>query len=340
MKQKIAVEDAVGMTLAHDLTKVIPGKYKGVPFPRGHVIGEEDVPRLLDMGKRYIYVLELLEGEIHEEDAARRIATAVAGPGLELEGPKEGRINLKTGSFGLLKLNSDLVEEINMIDDVVLSTLSNHAVCPEGTMVAGTKIVPLYTQEDNIRTVEELCRKQGKAVDLVPFEKKKIGVVITGSEVFEGRIKDKFGDIIASKVEPFGSEIIKTEIVPDDPDVIGRAIGDMHAAGSEIIVVCGGLSVDPDDVTKEGVAASGATIISYGSPVLPGAMFLYATLRDIPVVGAPACVLYDKATVFDLVMPLVLAGERVERRDIARMGEGGLCLRCPHCTFPVCPFGK
>ncbi len=340
MRKKVAIDEAVGMTLAHDLTKVIPGKFKGVAFKRGHVVEQEDIPELLDMGKRYIYALELLEGEIHEEDAAIRIAGAVAGPGLDLEGPREGRINLKARSFGLLKINSDLLEEINIVDDVILSTLSNHAVCSEGKMVAGTKIVPLYTDSENVQRVEELCEKYGKVLEIVPFEKKNIGVVITGSEVFEGRIKDKFGAIIAEKVEPFGSKIINKKIVPDDVGVIGQAIRDMHSHGSDVIVVCGGLSVDPDDVTYEGVVESGASVISYGSPVLPGAMFLYATLKDIPILGAPACVLYDKATVFDLILPRVLAGEKVERRDIARMGEGGLCLRCSECVFPMCPFGR
>ncbi len=340
MSKKIAVDKAVGMTLAHDLTKVIPGKYKGVAFQRGHVIQKEDIPALLDMGKRYIFVLELLEGEIHEEDAARRIAAALAGTGLDQEGPKEGRINLKARSFGILKINLDLLQEINTVDDVIVSTLSNYTVCSPGTIVVGTKIIPLYTASENIEKVEALCKRYGRAVEVIPFQEKKVGVVITGSEVFEGRIKDKFGAIIKEKVEKLGSRITDEKIVTDDVAVIGQAIRDMRTQGNDVIVVCGGLSVDPDDVTYDGVVESGATIVSYGSPVLPGAMLLYAMLEDTPVVGAPACVLFDKATVFDLILPRVLAGEKVERRDIARMGEGGLCLRCKNCIYPMCPFGK
>ncbi|MBN2569617.1 MAG: molybdopterin-binding protein [Deltaproteobacteria bacterium] len=340
MGKKIAVDEAVGMTLAHDLTRVIPGKFKGVAFPRGHVVREEDIPMLLDMGKRYIYVLELLEGEIHEEDAARRIATALAGSGLDQEGPREGRINLKAQYFGILKINLDLLREINMVEDVILSTLSNYSVCSPGTTVAGTKIVPLYSAVENIETVESLCRQYGRALEIIPFREKKVGVIITGSEVFEGRIEDGFGAIIKEKVEKLGSQINDQKIVPDDIFVIAQAIRDMRSKGNDVIVVCGGLSVDPDDVTYDGVVESGANIISYGSPVLPGAMFLYAILGDIPVLGAPANVIFDKATVFDLILPRVLAGEKVEHADIAMMGEGGLCLRCSECRYPICPFGR
>jgi len=340
MLKKIKLEEAIGMTIGHDVTKVVPGEFKGAAFRRGHILKRDDIPVLLNMGKEHIYVIEEEEGEIHEEEAALRIAAAVAETELEITKPREGKVNIKSSISGLLKINKALLIEINSLPSISLATLHENSVCRPGTIVAGTKIIPLYIPEAKIEKIEALCQVKGKVCRVIPFQGKKIGVVITGNEVYKGRIKDKFGDYIKNKVEPLGSSINHQRIVPDDEDIIAEAILEMQSKGSEVIFVCSGLSVDPDDVTVEGVERSGATITSYGAPVMPGAMFLYATLDDIPILGAPAAVIFNDTTIIDIILPRVLAGDQISRQDIIDMGHGGLCLDCGDCVHPICPFCK
>jgi len=340
MLRKVKLEDAIGLVLGHDVTKVIPGKFKGPAFRRGHIIQKEDIPELLSIGKEHIFVMDLEEGEVHEEEAAIRIANAIGGSGVEFSQPKEGRVNLKAKSHGLLKINVALLKEINSLGEILVATRHNNTICQPGIIVAGTKIVPLYTNEAKVAEVENICRKSSNVIEVKPIQKKKIGVVITGNEVFKGIIQDKFGEVIRKKCEALGSTVNHQIIVPDDADIIAQAIKEAKSKGSEVIVVCGGLSVDPDDVTVEGVRKSGAKIISYGAPVMPGAMFLYAMLDNVPVLGAPAAVSHNPSTIFDLILPRVLSGEELRREDIIELGHGGLCLNCEKCSFPVCPFGK
>ncbi len=340
MLRKVKVEEAIGLALAHDVTKVVPGVSKGPGFRRGHVIRQEDIPELLKLGKEHVYVLELREGELHEEEAARRISQAIGGRGIEFTEPSEGRVNLKAQVFGLLKVNKDLLRRINSIGDIVVSTLHNLTVCQPGTTVAGTRIIPLIIDETIIKRVEELCQQNGRVVEVLPFRRRKVGAIITGNEVFKGRIEDGFGPIIRRKVKQLGSVLEHKVIVPDDAEVIARAMKELICKGVEVVIICGGLSVDPDDVTAEGVRGAGARIISYGAPVLPGSMFLYAVYQGVPILGAPACVLYNPTTILDLILPRVLAGDQVSREDIIDLGHGGLCLGCRRCSFPVCPFGK
>ena len=340
MLKKVRLEEAVGLTLAHDVTRVIPGEYKGPGFRRGHVIHQEDIPELLKLGKEHVYILELEEGELHEEEAARRIGRAIAGVGISLTEPSEGRVNLKAQIFGLLKVNKKLLREINSLGQVVVSTLHDNTICRPGLIVAGTRVIPLTVNEAIVEQVEQLCQERDKVIQVRPFGRSKVGAIITGNEVYKGRIEDKFGPIIERKVKALGSILEESLVVPDDADVIAQAVKKLVSRGTEVVIVCGGLSVDPDDVTLEGVARAGAQIISYGAPVLPGAMFLYAVLRGIPILGAPACVLYSPTTILDLLLPRVLAGERLSREDIVELGHGGLCLGCQECSFPHCPFGK
>ncbi len=340
MLKKVKLDEAVGMVLGHDVTKIIPGKFKGPAFRRGHIIRKEDITELLSMGKEHIYIIEEEEGEVHEEEAALRIAKAVSNPGMKVTSPKEGRINIKSGIKGLLKVNKTLLREINSITDVVLPTLHNNALCEPETVVAGTKVVPLYVPEAKLNMVEELCQRQGKVLKVMPFGERKVGVIVTGSEIFKGRTKEEFGEVFRRKVEALGSVINHHIIVPDDEGLIAQAIAEIRAKGSEVIVVCGGLSVDPDDVTVEGVKRSGAKIVSYGAPVMPGAMFLYAVLEDIPILGAPGSVIFNKTTIIDIILPRVLAGDEITREDIVELGHGGLCLDCGECPFPLCPFCK
>ncbi|MGA3093798.1 MAG: molybdopterin-binding protein [Dehalococcoidales bacterium] len=340
MLKKIHVEQAVGMTLGHDMTRVIPGKCKEVAFRRGHVIRCEDIPEFLKIGKEHIYIIEGQDSDVHEEDAARRLAAAFAGPEFSLSGVKEGRINLFSTIDGVFKVNIPLLGEINSIDGVVLATRHNGTVCQPDMVLAGTKIIPLYMPEDDLKKVEDLCRKKGKVLRVLPFKLKKVGVVVTGSEIYKGLIQDKFTDTIKSKVEALGAQVVHSVIVPDDEKMIANAIRDMKTHGCEMIFACGGFSVDPDDVTVEGVEQSGAKIIAYGAPVMPGSMCLVADLDGIPVLGAPACAIWNKATVIEVFLPRMLAGDRITRAEVAALGHGGLCPGCEACDYPLCPFCK
>lgn len=339
--EKIRVEDAVGSVLIHDLTQIIPGEKKGVRFPKGHIVKEEDIPVLLSMGKEHIYIWNQTEGLIHENEAAERLAKAVAGPGLLQSAPHEGKINLTAEYSGLLYANEEGILALNSLEYIVLATLHNHRPVKAGDKVAGTRVVPLMIEEEIILEAERIAQDIGEPILQVrPLRSWKVGVVTTGSEVYHGRIKDKFGPVLRAKVEGWGSEVIAQSFADDDVPMIQERIRQHLAQGAEMVLVTGGMSVDPDDVTPTAIKDMGAELVTYGAPVLPGAMFLLAYLDGIPIMGLPGCVMYSKTTVFDLVAPRVLAGERVTKRDIAKLGHGGLCLECPVCTYPHCPFGK
>ncbi len=340
MLKKISVEDAVGLTLAHDITKVIPGEFKGPAFRRGHIITIEDIAELKSIGKEHVYIMELEQGEIHEEEAAVRIAHAICGSGLEYSAPKEGRINITAKQSGLLKIRVPVVEKLNMIGDILISTLHNNRYCQKGTVVAATKIIPLYTDEAKILELESICTSEGTVIDVVTLPEKKVGMVITGNEVYNGSRKDAFYPVISKKIEHYGSRMVKKILVPDNIDAIAGAVLELKKEPCDLILTCGGLSVDADDVTLEGVIKSGAHIISYGAPVMPGAMFLVAEINGITILGAPGAVIYNKTTVLDIILPRVLAGERIEKKDIVKLASGGLCLNCSKCVFPLCHFGK
>jgi len=338
--KKVRVQDAVGMVLCHDITKIVPGEFKGVAFKKGHIIQEEDVEKLLDLGKANIYVWESQEGQLHEDEAAIRLARAVAKNGLELTEPKEGKVNLHAAQEGLLKINVGLLEEINSIDQIVVATLHTNQVVPKGQLVASCRVVPLVIDEEKIEQVEKICASTRGIIEIKPVKKVKAGLVTTGGEIFSGRKKDAFGPVIKAKLENLGSELVKQVFVPDDVTKITKAILDLKAEGMELILTTGGMSVDPDDLTPSGIRATGAKIEAYGAPVLPGSMFLLAYLDNIPILGLPGCVMYNKTTIFDLVLPRVLAGEVITRSDLVKLGHGGLCLNCQTCTFPHCHFGK
>lgn len=338
--KSVPVREAVGMVLGHDLTQIIPGKSKGPAFKRGHKIREEDIPRLLDMGKENIYVWDLSEGLVHEDDAAKRIALAVSGRGLSLSLPKEGKIELSAEYDGLLKINVDAMNEINRFPEVMIASIHTNQRIYKGNPVAGTRIIPLVINKEYLIRVEEICKKYTSIIEVKPFNSLTIGIVTTGSEVYNGRIKDEFGPVIKKKVQGFGSKVLDQIFVSDSADSISKAIKDLIAKGANAITVTGGMSVDPDDVTPLGIKNTGAEIISYGAPVLPGAMFMLAYLDNIPILGLPGCVMYYRTTVFDLVFPRILAGERVSREDIIKFGHGGMCLNCAECKYPICGFGK
>lgn len=337
--RKVKVEEAVGMVLCHDLTKIVPGSFKGRAFKKGHIICEEDIPEMLCLGKEHIYVWECSEGFVHEDEAAERIALAVAGRGLMRSEPAEGKVKLTAAYRGLLKIDVPVVHEINALEQVILSTLHNHSPVEAGEPVGGTRVIPLVVEEEKVNCVEELANKKA-VIEVLPFQTMKVGVVTTGSEVYEGRIEDQFGPVVTKKLNNFNCPVIRQIIVPDDPQRIATAIRELVGAGAELLITTGGMSVDPDDVTPAGVKATGAELVTYGAPVLPGAMFMLAYLGDIPVLGLPGCVMYARTTIFDLVLPRVLAGERIKREELTRMGHGGFCRECEDCTYPRCALGK
>lgn len=338
--QTIRVEEAVGKVLSHDITKVVKGESKDVPFKKGYIIKEEDVPELLKLGKENIYILDLEPGDVHEDEAGIRLGKAVAGTGTTLCGPKESRVNIFAGCGGLLKINVNALEAINDLPDAILSTLPNNTVVQKGDLVAGTKVIPLVVAEETVSAAEDICRQAEWVIKVIPFKKVSVGVVITGSEVYKQRIRDGFGPVITEKVESFGSTILAIDYAPDDTEIISAKIKKMADAGAGIIFVTGGMSVDPDDVTPNAIRLSGAEVEKYGAPALPGAMFMLAYLDNIPVMGVPACGMFFKITIIDLILPRLLAGERVTRKDIVALAHGGLCRACPQCSYPNCTFGK
>ncbi len=329
MLKVIPVEEAVGLPLAHDITEIVPGKHKGPAFRRGHIVRQEDISKLLDVGKRNLYVMELEKDELHEEDAARRLAKAAAGEHLKLSDPSEGRINLVAEISGLLKVDADLLYRFNSLGDLMLATLPGDRYVKKGTVVAGTRTIPVVVKEELVRRAEVLCGEK-PIVRVLPMPSKRIHLVVTGSEVFTGRIKDGFGPVVTKKVTELGSRVESVKLAPDDPDVIAGDIKDAKQAGADVILVSGGMSVDPDDKTPEGIRRSGAVVETHGFPVLPGSMFLMAYINDTPVMGLSGCVLHDPFTAFDALLPRLLAGEKITRADIMGMGHGGLQRKHDH----------
>jgi molybdenum cofactor synthesis domain-containing protein len=340
LMKTVPVQDAIGMVLCHDVTQIIPGQFKGPAFRKGHILEEEDIPRLLSMGKEHIYAWEVQNGLLHENEAAVRIARAVAGRGITLSEPKEGKVELAAECDGLLKIDIDGLYEINEVEQVVLATIHSNQRVARGKVVAGTRIIPLVIDEGVIELIEARRRGNAPVIEVLPFRPLRVGIVTTGSEVFHGRIEDRFGPVVARKLEEYGCEIVGQIYVSDEADRIVQAIRAFLDEGAEMITVTGGMSVDPDDVTPAGIRASGGRVVTYGAPVLPGAMFMAAYIGSVPVLGLPGCVMYHGVSIFDVVLPRILAGEEISRKDIVKLAHGGLCVQCKECKYPDCGFGK
>jgi molybdenum cofactor synthesis domain-containing protein len=328
------------MVLAHDVTRIVPGEFKGVAFRKGHIIREEDIPEFLKVGKQSVYVLNLSANRLHEDDAALRIANAISGEGLSWTEPREGKSTLVSTTKGLLKIDAKGLLQINKMGNIIVSTLKNNFPCIEDQAVAATRIIPLTISRKKIERLEAVAEKRGPIIRVLPYRKLKVGAVVTGTEVFRGLIPDGFDQQVRERIKSYGCDVAKKILVPDDVQEIAGAIRELKNDGFDLILTTGGLSVDPDDVTKEGVKRAGARIIVYGTPILPGAMFLYALLENTPILGLPACVYYHHVTILDLTLPRVLAGEQITRDDVAELGHGGLCMNCEECRYPICPFGK
>jgi len=338
--KKVKVEEAVGMVLAHDLTKIVPGEFKGAAFKKGHIIKPEDIDKLKDMGKNHINVMELTENDIHEDDAAIRIGTAISGEGVYMTEPSEGKVTVKAKERGLLKINLEGLEAINDIELIIVATLHNNTVVEKDQAVAGTRIIPLTTEKEKIERIEKICKESGKIVSVKKLKPLRAGIIVTGSEVYHGRITDKFGPVLEEKMKFYGGDVLGIKYAPDDAEMILDAINSFLEQGADIILTSGGMSVDADDVTPTAIRNASDKVITYGSPVLPGAMFMVAYKGNIPILGVPACGMYHRITALDLVLPRIAAGESISRKDITSLGHGGLCLHCEVCRYPVCPFGK
>ena len=338
--KSIRVQDAVGRVLCHDVTEIVPGKSKGPCFRKGHIIRESDIEKFLDLGKRFIYVFELSKNQVHENEAAKRIAHAATGPGLLLTQPVEGKVTLSASAKGLLKVDAPALFLINRIQDIMFATLHGNQQVRANQPVGGTRIIPLVTEEERIQRVETICRDHFPILQIKPFLPHQVGLVVTGSEVFEGRIEDGFGPVVEKKFKRLGSRVMGCVKVSDDIGMTVAAIHDFMDKGADLIALTGGMSVDPDDQTPASIRAAGGKVIAYGAPILPGAMFMLAYIKDVPVIGLPGCVMYHRTSIFDLVVPRLLAGESVTRDNIVAMGHGGFCSNCDTCRYPICPFGK
>jgi len=337
----IPVDQSVGTVLAHDITEIRPGQFKGPAFKKGQIIREADIPHLKRVGKEHLYVLHLDPGEVHEDDAALRLAALLAGKGVTFDPhPSEGRIQLKAIHRGLMTVDVPALTRINLVPDICCSSRHTHSVVEKGDVIGGVRAIPLIIDEENLQAAEKIAREVDNFFSVKPFLTPSTGIVITGNEVFSGLIDDKFAPIIRSKLQDFDCPVMGISFAPDDREQIASEIRKYLDNGAEMIVVAGGMSVDPDDITRVAIADAGAVDVVYGTPVLPGAMFLYGRFGNVPVLGLPACVLFFRATVLDLILPRVLAGERITREDLAAMAHGGMCLECETCHFPRCSFGK
>lgn len=341
MQKKIPLKDAVGTQLAHDITEIRPGEFKGVAFKKGHTVCDEDICRLQRLGKNNLFNIELEEGEIHEDDAARILAKALAGEGVYFhDQPQEGKIKLLAERDGLLEIDTTALAAFNMVEEVMCATQHTHSLVKKGDQVAATRAIPLIMKRAPIERAAAIARQNGAVVSVKPLRKARAGLVITGNEVFNGLIEDKYAVILSRKVRDLGSEVEASALAPDNVDTIAGIIKGHIEKGCDLILTSGGMSVDPDDVTRAGIRKAGAEEVNYGAAVLPGAMFLVAYIGGIPVLGMPACGLHHRVTVLDLVLPRILAGEKIGKKELALLGHGGLCHDCKECTYPHCPFGR
>lgn len=339
----VKTQDAVGHVLCHDITQIIKDVKKGTAFRKGHIVTEEDIPVLLSLGKDNLYIWEKTEGVLHENEAAEYLRDICMNENMIQSEVKEGKIELIAEIDGLLKIDVDKLRAVNSLGEMMIATRHTNTTVKKGDKLVGTRIIPLLIEQEKMEKAKEVAGDR-PILSLIPFKKKKVGIVTTGNEVFYGRIKDTFGPVVAEKVKEFGADVIGQTIVNDDMEKITKAVEEFIEQGADMVLCTGGMSVDPDDKTPGAIKNTGARIVSYGAPVLPGAMMLLAYYekdgRELPIVGLPGCVMYAKRTVFDLVLPRLMADDMVTSDDLAGLGLGGLCLSCDVCTFPNCGFGK
>ena len=338
--RKLLAEAAVGQVLGHDIVHIIPGREKYRAFQRGHVITEDDLPLLRELGRDHVFIWEPEAGLVHEDEAAQRLARAAAGPGLQLSEVAMGRVNLSAEYDGLLKVEVERLAALNNLDMIIFSTLHKNRPVVKGTRVAGTRVVPLTVEQGRLKTAEQIAGGAGPLIYVKPYKPLKVSVITTGGEVYRGTVEDGFGPVLRPKIDALGGQWMEQCILPDDSSRIAAEIDQAIAKGAELILVTGGMSVDADDVTPEGIRSSGAEVIFYGAPVLPGSQYLMAYRGVTAIIGVPGGALFNRVTTLDLLLPRVFAGERISRSDIAVLGHGSLCEECEICRFPACSFGK
>lgn len=335
----IKTTEAVGHVLCHDLTQILPGEFKGARFRKGHIVTEEDIPVLLSMGKENLYIFELDAGKVHENDAAVVLCEICKGDNIARSEVKEGKIELSAACDGCFTLDTNRLYKINSIDEIMIATRKANTAVRAGDKLAGTRVIPMVIDKDKLTEATAIMGGD-PLMNVIPYKLKTAAVITTGSEVYHGRIEDKFTPVLIDKLSAYGILVSEHITVDDGIENITAAIEQVRGK-ADLILCTGGMSVDPDDNTPGAIKESGAKIITYGAPVLPGAMILLGYFEDgTPILGLPGCVMYAKATVFDLVMPRIAAGIRLTKADFVAYGEGGLCLSCPDCTYPHCPFGK
>lgn len=336
--KKIPVEQAVGMELCHDITEM-NAHFKGVAFPRGHIIRQEDIAHLLDIGKKTVFVWEEQAGEIHEDDCARRLAAMAPVEGAHYEGPAEGKVLLIADQRGMFRVNRPLLDRINAIGDITICTLPDHYPVEPGARLASMRIVPLVTKQEQIQQAEDLCRDT-RLLDLRPYQSRKIGVIITGSEIYHGRIQDRFEPVVRKKMAQYPSQILGVRLCDDDLDMIVQAARDFLDQGADFLIFTGGMSVDPDDLTPAAIRRLGADIVTHGVPAQPGNMTLVAYLGQVPILGVPGAAIKLPTTIFDVLLPQIFAGDKLTREDLRNLEDGGLCQLCKACHWPNCTFGR
>ena len=336
----IKTEDAVGQILCHDITQIIKGVTKDAVFRKGHVIREEDIPVLLSVGKEHIYIWENNENMLHENEAAQILYDICQSDNMRPSEIKEGKIEVIADCDGVLKIDRSLLQKINSLGEMMIASRHGDFPVKKGEKIAGTRVIPLIIEKEKMEKAKDAAG--GRSIfRILPYEKKRVGIVTTGNEVFHGRIQDTFTPVIIEKISEYGAEVTGRELSDDNPENIASCIRSLLEKGADMIICTGGMSVDPDDKTPAAIRSVAERVITYGAPVLPGAMFLLAYCgKDVPIMGLPGCVMYAKRTIFDLVLPRIMAGEVLTAEDFHVLGEGGLCLSCPVCTFPNCGFGK
>ena len=338
----IRTEDAAGHVLCHDMTRIVRGEMKGPQFKKGHIVTEEDIPMLLSMGKENIYVWEKTPDMLHEDEAAEILKDLCFNANMEASEPSEGKIEIKTTCDGLLKVDTKTLFDVNSIDDMVIATRRSNTCVRKGEKIAAMRVVPLVIEKSRLDAARAIASCSEKPIlEVRPFKQMRACIITTGSEVAKGRIKDTFTPVVVEKLAGYNISVIEHMTCEDDTGSIIEAIAKARQTDADMILCTGGMSVDPDDRTPGAIKESGARIVTYGAPVLPGAMFLLGYYDDGKVVmGLPGCVMYAKATIFDLMLPRIVSGERLEKKDFVKLGHGGLCLSCEHCNFPNCSFGS
>lgn len=335
----VKTTEAVGFILCHDMTQIIKDEFKRPRFKKGHIVREEDIPVLQSMGKEILYVWEDDPHLIHENEGVEVLYHYCSGKNSVPSEIKEGKVECLAACDGLLKIDTKRLNAINALDDIIIATRHGNTVVKKGDKLAGIRVVPLAIQRERLEAAKALL-ENGPIIEIIPLHKKKIAIINTGNEIYHGIIKDTFGPVVIQKFNDYGCEVIEQVILPDDTAIIAAKIGELLEKGSEIVVCTGGMSVDPDDTTPAAIRAASDEVIAYGAPVLPGAMFMLAYQNSQAIMGLPGCVMYAGRTIFDLVLPRVLAGEKLSKGDLVMLGEGGFCLNCEVCSFPNCGFGS